>query len=76
MRSGLRFTTLGWGFFNRHYGDFCTGADRLAPFLAPGWLTESLSSLFLAPFLFFFTLRHRPTREAKWPKRIEAPGHG
>jgi len=17
----------GWGFFNRHYGDFCTGAD-------------------------------------------------
>ena len=27
MRSWFRFTTLGWGIFKRHFGDFYTGAD-------------------------------------------------
>ena len=29
MRSGFRFTTLGWGIFKRHFGDFYTGADSM-----------------------------------------------
>jgi hypothetical protein len=31
----------GWGKFNRHYGDFCTGADILEEY-APMWYSEKL----------------------------------
>jgi len=29
-RGRLTPPARGWGFFNRHYGDFCTGADKWA----------------------------------------------
>lgn len=41
-------SVTGWGFFNRHYGDFCTGADNSAFWSFASQSAEGTCAFFVA----------------------------